>query len=58
MASKLLTRFVEGNAKFAATYTAPPPLMKMRDMWLKNGNKGAVIRMRNSSPHNPRPFMD
>jgi hypothetical protein len=43
MANKLLTRFIEGNAKFAQSYTAPPPLMKMRDMWLKNGNKGAVI---------------
>ena len=43
MASKLLTRFLEGNAKFASTYSAPPPLMKMRDNWIKNGAKGAVI---------------
>jgi hypothetical protein len=43
MASKLLATLIQGNAKFAQTYTSPPPLMKMREMWKKEGIKGATI---------------
>jgi len=45
MANKLVGNLLQGNAKFAANYTAPAPLMKMREMWKKgDGVKGTVIR--------------
>ena len=49
MATKLLTKFLDSNAKFAQNYAAPPPLMKMRENWAKTGGKGTVICMENSS---------
>ena len=48
MASKMVTNILQGNAKFAASYTTPAPLMKMREIWQKSGSKGTVI---SESPH-------
>ena len=46
MASKMINKLLEGNAKFAAGYTPPPPLMKLREMWRSQGGaQGVVVGM-------------
>ena len=44
MVNELLSKFLESNTKFAQNYAAPPPLMKLREIWTKgDGVKGTVI---------------
>lgn len=44
MASNMISKILQSNAKFAASYDAPKPLMKMREMWRANDAKGTVVR--------------
>lgn len=54
MTTKLLKTLIQGNAKFAKIYTAPPAQMKIRGMWEKGAIKGVTVGMGCSAWHSFR----